>query len=87
MANVDIPTIYGIHLSQWNSLVRSEDRFLTPTFALWPEQCTSFFLATLPLVLLESMGFAVRQTLGQAKGCVYGTRAQKTDQFEPFLAR
>ncbi|KWU44618.1 UPF0187-domain-containing protein [Rhodotorula sp. JG-1b] len=37
MANVDIPTIYGIHL----------------------KQCTSFFLATLPFVLIESMGFAM----------------------------
>ncbi|GAA5878090.1 hypothetical protein JCM3774_006480 [Rhodotorula dairenensis] len=37
MANVDIPTVYGIHL----------------------KQCTSLFLATLPLVLVESMGFAM----------------------------
>ncbi|GAA5968954.1 hypothetical protein JCM8115_002163 [Rhodotorula mucilaginosa] len=37
MANIDIPTIYGIHL----------------------KQCTSFFLATLPFVLLESMGFGM----------------------------
>ncbi|GAA5979649.1 hypothetical protein JCM10908_002999 [Rhodotorula pacifica] len=37
MANVGIPTVYGIHL----------------------KQCTSLFLATLPLVLVESMGFAM----------------------------
>ncbi|POY76045.1 hypothetical protein BMF94_0768 [Rhodotorula taiwanensis] len=37
IANVGVPTVYGIHL----------------------KQCTSLFLATLPFVLVESMGFAM----------------------------